>query len=149
MEVYRICLAKWANELVASGNPARWNARGQFVIYTASSRALACLENLVHRSGEGLSLRFKIMVIQVPDHLPIDIIAPESLPSDWRNFLQYPVCQELGAAWLQSQSSVILQVPSAIVPQEKNYLLNPAHPDFNQVVLHAIEDFWFDPRLKD
>ena len=138
MELYRICLAKWANALVASGNPARWNARGQFVIYTASSRAL-----------EGLSLRFKLMVIQVPDHLPVEVIAPESLPPDWHNFLQYPVCQKRGAAWLQSQSSVILQVPSAIIPQEKNYLLNPAHPDFNQIVLQATEDFWFDPRLKD
>ena len=51
MEIYRICLAKYASELVASGNPGRWNLRGQLVIYAAGSRALACLENVVHRSG--------------------------------------------------------------------------------------------------
>ena len=71
MEIYRICLAKYAGELVASGNPGRWNLRGQLVIYAACSRALACLENVVHRSGEGLNSLFKVIRIEVPDTLAI------------------------------------------------------------------------------
>ena len=67
MEVYRICLAEYAKGLFASGARGRWNVKGSFVIYTAGSRALACLENVVHRSGEGLQSIFKVLVIHVPD----------------------------------------------------------------------------------
>jgi RES domain-containing protein len=59
MEVYRISLARWTTALTASGNAARWNSKGKFVIYTASSAALACLENVVYRSGEGMILSSK------------------------------------------------------------------------------------------
>ena len=58
MLVYRITKTMYADRLVASGGAARWNSRGQFVIYTAATRALACLENVVHRSGEGLTAIF-------------------------------------------------------------------------------------------
>ena len=71
MEIYRICLAKYAGELVASGNPGRWNLRGQLVIYAAGSRALACFENVVHRSGEGFNSLFKVIRIDIPDTLAI------------------------------------------------------------------------------
>jgi RES domain-containing protein len=89
------------------------------------------------------------MIIQIPDQLQIDKITPAHLPTDWQHFLQHPVTQQLGGAWLQSQSAAVLQVPSAIIPQETNYLLNPAHPDFKQISLLATEEFWFDPRLKE
>ena len=75
MLIYRISKAQYTDRLVASGGAARWNSRGRFVIYTAATRALACLENVVHRSGEGLQESFRVMVIDVPDNLPIETIA--------------------------------------------------------------------------
>lgn len=148
MVVYRITKAIYADRLVASGGAARWNERGQFVIYTAATRALACLENVVHRSGEGLLETFRVMVIEVPDELPFDTISIDTLPTDWFDFSQYDMCQQIGGAWLRNGQSVILRVPSAIISNEYNYLLNPAHPDFLRIRLHRTEPFTFDPRIK-
>ncbi|UHG89081.1 RES family NAD+ phosphorylase [Spirosoma oryzicola] len=148
MLVYRITKALYADRLVASGGAARWNERNQFVIYTAATRALACLENVVHRSGEGLQENFRVMVIDVPEALRVETILPESLPTDWFDFRQYDACQRLGGEWLRQGRTAVLRVPSAIIPNEWNYLLSPSHPDFSQIQLLRTEPFVFDPRIK-
>lgn len=148
MLVYRITKAVYADRLVASGGAARWNSRGQFVIYTAATRALACLENVVHRSGEGLLANFRVMVIELPNLLTIETISPETLPINWFDFQQYDACQRLGEEWLRNGRSAIMKVPSAIIPNEWNFLLNPAHPDFARITLLRTEPFVFDPRIK-
>lgn len=148
MDVYRITKAIYADRLVASGGAARWNGRGQYVIYTAATRALACLENVVHRSGEGLLDVFRVMVIEVPDDLVVETIDGTELPADWFDFHQYDTCQRIGGDWLRSGHSAVLRVPSAIIANEFNYLLNPAHPLFQRIRLLRTEPFGFDPRLK-
>ena len=148
MEIYRICLAKYASELIASGNPGRWNLRGQLVVYAAGSRALACLENVVHRSGEGLNSLFKVIRIEVPDTLSIEELTLAQMPPEWQLPRHYARCQPLGAAWYQRQTAVVLRVPSSIIAHEHNYVLNTRHPDFGQVKLVGWEDFAFDPRIK-
>ena len=148
MEIYRICLAKYAGELVASGNPGRWNLRGQFVIYAAGSRALACLENVVHRSGEGLNNLFKVIRIALPDELLVEELTLADLPPGWQPTSAYAHCQLLGAAWYRRQAAPVLRVPSSIIAHEHNYVLNTRHPDFGQVRIVGHEDFAFDPRIK-
>lgn len=148
MVVYRITKAVYADRLIASGGAARWNSRNEFVIYTAATRALACLENVVHRSGEGLLENFRVMVIDVPDTLTVDTLPPDTLPANWFDFEQYGACQQIGGEWLRSGRSAVLRVPSAIIANEYNYLLNPAHPDFSRIVLLRTEPFAFDPRIK-
>lgn len=148
MEVYRITRAIYTDRLVASGGAARWNSRGRFVIYTAGSRALACLENVVHRSGEGLQELFRVMVIDVPDTLPVETITLADLPVDWADYQNYDICQQRGEMWLLRGAAPVLKVPSAVVKQEWNYLLNPAHPSFSAIQLVRTESFAFDPRLK-
>ncbi|MBC8155492.1 MAG: RES family NAD+ phosphorylase [Bacteroidetes bacterium] len=148
MVVYRITKATYADRLVASGGAARWNERGQYVIYTAATRALACLENVVHRSGEGLLDVFRVMVIDVPGDLAIETVAIDDLPPDWFDFRRYEVCQRLGGGWLRSGQSAVLRIPSAIISHEWNYLLNPAHPQFSTIRLLRTEPFVFDPRIK-
>ncbi|QJW90061.1 RES family NAD+ phosphorylase [Spirosoma taeanense] len=148
MLVYRIAKTIYTDRLVASGGAARWNSRGQFVIYTAASRALACLENVVHRSGEGLLDGFRVMLIDIPDDLAVDAVSVEALPADWFDFQQYGFCQQIGGEWLRSGRSAVLQVPSAIITHEWNYLLNPSHPDFARIRLRQTEPFTFDPRIK-
>ena len=148
MEIYRICLAKYAGELVASGNPGRWNRRGQLVVYAAGSRALACLENVVHRSGEGLNSLFKVIRIEVPDSLAIEELTLAEMPPEWQMPRHYARCQPLGAAWYQRQTTAVPRVPSSIVAHEHNYVLNTRHSDFGQVKIVGWEDFAFDPRIK-
>lgn len=148
MEVYRITLAKWADSLVASGRAARWNSADRFVIYTASSRALACLENVVHRTGRGLQADFRVICINVPDQLLITTIEADTLLQNWDDYEQFGRCQQLGDAWLNARQSAILRVTSAIVPAEFNYLLNPQHPDFAHIQLSRTEPFRFDSRIK-
>lgn len=148
MLVYRICLAKFADDLFASGYRARWNYKDQFVIYTASSRALACLENVVHRSGEGLNEQFRVLVIDVPDDLLVEEITLNQLPRQWEKASRYAVCQPLGAAWYGARQSAVLRVPSSIIPQEYNYVLNSRHPEFRRIQIVGREEFSFDARIK-
>ncbi len=148
MEVYRICLEEYSRDLFASGYRARWNTKGNFVIYTAGSRALACLENVVHRSGEGLNKIFRVVVINIPDDILIETINLEDLPDRWFETKSYSLCQVLGNAWYQSKSSAVLRVPSSIIQNEHNYILNTRHPDFNRIKIVRWEPFEFDPRIK-
>jgi len=148
MRVYRITLAKYSRSLHASGMPARWNSKDVRMIYTAASRALACLENLVHRNALGLDQLFRTMVIDIPDDLVIKRINSNSLPLAWQAFANYQYTQKLGDAWIAGRKSAVLQVPSALIPQEFNYLINPDHPDFKKIRLVATESFVFDPRIK-
>lgn len=148
MLVYRICLAKYADGLFTSGQRARWNYPDEFILYTAASRSLAYPENIVHRSGEGLNAAFRVMVIDLPDDLPVAFIDEPALPTDWASAGSYGRCQPLGSAWYTARRSAVLRVPSSIVPTECNFLLNTRHPDFGRVRLLAQEPFQFDARLK-
>lgn len=148
MLLYRICLAKYADGLFASGYRARWNYQDQFVIYCAGSRALACLENVVHRSGEGLHDQFRVLVIDVPDELLVEEICLAELPADWAKASRYALCQPLGSQWYEARQSAVLRVPSSIIPPESNYLLHSRHPDFPRIRIVAREPFSFDARIK-
>ena len=145
MKVYRITLAKWSSELIASGFPARWNSKGSFVIYTAGSISLACLENVVHRSGEGLNQNFKVIIIEIPSKVKISTIEVDNLT----NFDLYSQTQKLGDKWIREQKTAVLKVKSSIINKEFNYLINPNHLDFQFIKIIGIEDFTFDPRTKE
>jgi RES domain-containing protein len=148
MVVYRITLARWAESLTGSGYPARWNPKGYHVVYSAGSRALACLENLVHRSGEGLNAGFKITTVHIPDAVSADEILLDELPPGWHTAEGYPVCQEIGRTWLEEERSCVVKVPSSIIHDEWNLLINPKHPDFENVSIKNVRDFSFDQRLQ-
>jgi len=149
MQVYRITQIKYTDQLYASGYEGRWNQKGEKVIYTSSSRSLACLENVVHSSGELLQKAFAVMVIYFPDHIYIESINQNDLPKYWNQKARPLVCQQLGSAWYRSKKSLVLQVPSAIVAQEFNYLINVHHPDFSKIKIIDLESFPFDPRIKE
>jgi RES domain-containing protein len=148
MEVFRIALAQYTDKLYASGRSNRWNNAGEKVIYTASSRSLACLENVVHSSGEALGQHFRVMVIYIPDNASMDTIPLNQLPEDWNQNVPSRACKELGSAWIKSNRSLLLQVPSSIIPLEKNYLINPNHLEFAKVKIVDHQEFIFDQRIK-
>lgn len=147
MIVYRITTDKWCRNLEASGNSARWNSRGSFMIYAAGSRALACLENIVHRSGEMSGKIYKVMLIEIPASLQIQEIKKASLHKDWKNLTNYSYCQQMGNQWLKEGNSAILKVPSVIIDEEFNYLINPQHNQFKKIKLANVEEFSFDVRF--
>ncbi len=148
MLVFRIVLAKYAGKLIASGRAARWNPNEVEMIYTASSRSLACLENVVHRNQVGLSQLFSILTIECPDHIKIKTIYPDDLPVNWADFGQMTKTQSIGEKWIRGNETAILQVPSSIVNEEVNYLINPNHPDFSAIKLIKTQPFVFDDRIK-
>ncbi len=147
MVVYRITLSKWAESLTGSGFPARWNSKGVYVIYTAESRALACLENLVHRSGEGLNQQFSLVEISIPENTPFETVELNLLPKNWQHISNYSVCRQMGDDWVSNRSTLLLRVPSSIIRDEYNLLINPAHPDFKRVKIRHSVPFLFDERL--
>jgi RES domain-containing protein len=148
MEVFRISHEKWAGVLQGSGKAARWNSNGMFITYSASTRALACLEMLVHLSGEQIKTPFKLAVVYIPDEISIENFSG-FYNSDWAEIENYHNCQIIGDEWIRSQRTSVLRAPSAIIKNEFNYLINPQHPDFQKIKIKEIEDFHFDLRLKE
>lgn len=147
MVVYRISLKKWSGSLVASGKAARWNSPGNYIIYTAGSRALACLESVVHRSRKGMIANFKMMVIEIPANIKIEKITLDDLPENWFTYEHFKTCSEIGDQWLRRNTAAVLRVPSAIIINEFNFLINAEHRDFKKIKLTRVEDFRFDPRI--
>lgn len=146
MLVYRITKAKYTHDLVASGFRNRWNDDGQYVIYTSDSRSLACLENLVHRSNSGNDQLFRTMIISIPDDLLILTVQESDLPKTWRkNYCEE--CLQIGKDWYAENKYPILKVPTSIIPNEWNYIINTRHQDFSKIQLVGTETFLFDERL--
>jgi len=150
MEVYRISLSKWSQSLRASGRAARWNSEGREAIYAAASRSLACLENIVHRNSTELIDRFRVMVFYIPDHLNVESVFLSQLSEGWHSSDEsaYRECRKIGDNWLAQKTAPLLKVPSSIIKNEFNILLNPFHPEFEHIKLIDNEPFLFDPRLR-
>jgi RES domain-containing protein len=131
--------------LMVSG---RWHRRGQPILYTASSAALAALEVLVHVEPLQAPDDLRLLGLKLPDELTIEVLVPALLPEDWRSVPAPESTQSIGNAWLERRSSVALRVPSVVIPIETNVLLNPRHPDMTRVRISSNEAFRFDSRLR-
>ncbi|MCE6990987.1 RES family NAD+ phosphorylase [Dyadobacter sp. CY323] len=149
MLVYRIVHKMFSNSLFASGMKGRWNSEGNKVLYSAESIPLAFLENMVRRQGVGFNDDFKIMYIEVPDHVAVDVISIADLPKSWRKPYDYNACLPKGDAWFQERKSLVLKVPSAVMPEASNFVINTLHLDFNQVKIAGVTNLMPDPRIED
>ncbi len=135
MEVYRICSEAHADGLTASGCENRWNRGGQLVIYACDSRSLATLEMLIRRCNILPSLRYRMMVLSITEEATtIRQVQLEELPANWRSMYARSALQEIGASWYDAKESLVLKVPSVVVPQEFNYVINTEHPLFSTEV---------------
>ncbi len=115
-------------------------------MYTAGSIALAVLETLVH-TGPSVMPSHRVMAVDVPDTVPVAAIEPADLPDHWRRTPPPPALQALGKAWLEAGETALLALPSAIIPRESSYLINPRHSDFPRLVIHPPDPFEIDRRL--
>ncbi len=123
----------------------RWNLPGVRVAYASSSQSLAALELLVHLNPPQ-PFQYKVIRAEFNESL-VESILPATLPADWTAEPPLHSTQRLGSRWATQSRSAVLAVPSAIIPQEVNYLFNPLHPDFMKVRLGYPMDFAFDRRL--
>jgi RES domain-containing protein len=126
----------------AAAHGGRWHPVGVPVIYAAGSLALAMLERLVQRRHLGGIL---LVEAEVPDGVAVEdlLTAP---PDGWRA-LGSPEAAAAGGGWLARGRSALLRVPSAVVPREANYVVNPAHPDAALIRVGTPEPLEWDPRL--
>lgn len=149
MLVYRITHHKFSDKLIGSGIENRWNMSGQFVIYSATSKAMACLENLVHTSAEILvSNLYVCMEISIPDTAETTVITLKDLPENFTGEEEKSITQTLGSQWYMANKNLLLKVPSAIISSENNLVINTMHEDFKKVKITAKDPFNFDRRLR-
>jgi RES domain-containing protein len=126
--------------------PGRWNHRETPMVYTAGSLSLAALEMLVNLDAEQILNRYMAIPVTFDDQ-HCKRIAAHQLPTGWAGHPIVPVTRDLGSAWVHSRASPVLAVPSAVVPIETNFLLNPLHPEFSKIQIGSAEAFAYDPRL--
>lgn len=125
----------------------RWNPKGQALIYTSDSVSLAALELLVHLHRSEILNAYCLVTLDVPD-ADLLVLDERELPSDWRGDPVPASTVAIGRAWLKGASSLALAVPSVLIPQQRNVLLNPVHSAFADVAKTAtLAPFDFDPRL--
>ena len=116
------------------------------MLYCATTASLCALEVLVHANAQPTDR--VVISAEVPDTLSIQTLNESNLPADWKSAVAPTSTKDIGTQWCKGLKTAILSVPSAVVPSERNYLLNPAHPDFTKIVFSPPQDFPFDPRLK-
>jgi RES domain-containing protein len=149
LTVWRIVTRRFASSAF-SGEGARlyggrWNRKGVPMVYTAETQSLALLELLVQ--DEPLRARYTMIPAEIPGAVKIDRITVAELPDDWRDPAAREHLQMLGSEWIARGSSAVLAVPSAVVPADTNYLLNPAHPLFSEIKIGIPQKFVTDLRL--
>jgi RES domain-containing protein len=150
--IWRICEAAFGDRAF-DGEGARivggrWNSKGQRMVYAAEHLSLAILEVFVHLNVPTVERDFFVAIrAEIPDEMSIEYMDIDRLPSNWYLSISKSSLQALGDEWLNSGRSSILAVPSAIVPQELNYLINPQHPEFDRLIIHQPQFFNFDNRM--
>ncbi|MCM4156894.1 RES domain-containing protein [Gramella sp. AN32] len=149
MIVYRIAKKKWIKDLSGTGaklTGSRWNPKGYPVIYCAATSSLAILEKLVHVDFDLLPDDLYIAELEIPD-AKMEILKPSDLPKNWNKYPAPDKLKTLGKHWLIQNKHLILQVPSAVNPNEMNYLINVAHPYIDKIKLKKTYPFKIDDRL--
>jgi RES domain-containing protein len=149
VRVWRICSRKHRrfDGEGARRYGGRWNHTGASVVYTSGSLSLAVLELFVHVDIDTAPGDLVAIQVAIPDNLTIETVKIESLPRDWRRYPGPEALKDFGTAWAEKASTAILAVPSAVIPEERNYLLNPSHRDFKRIRLRKPVAFRFDPRM--
>jgi RES domain-containing protein len=124
----------------------RWNSAGVPMVYASEHQSLAAFEVRVHIDKTKMRKLYKCFAFQFDEQL-MKVFHLGALPKNWRQEPSPPWLQQWGDDWVNSGASVILAVPSVVIPKELNYLINPKHPDFAQLKIEKPTAFAFDQRL--
>ena len=150
IKLYRICNTEYINDISGIGARiygGRWNHSGYPVVYSSGSRSLAVLEFLVHVPMALAPDNLSIAEINIVETVERESINQKQLPSNWRGYPAPEQLANIGTKWIKSKSTLLLDIPSAVVDKETNTLINPLHPDIKHVKVAKVEKFYFDSRL--
>jgi len=151
MLVWRICkqphIPGAFDGIGAEKYGGRWNHKGDRMVYTSSSLSLAALELFVHLEPAFLPNDLNSMVAMISNTVSFEGLTLGDLPANWRDYPAPARLQDIGSEWLRERRSLLLIVPSAVNPEEKNILFNPAHPQSDAITDIATKPFHFDPRM--
>ena len=149
MRVWRIASAAHA---IRDGEGARlhgsrWTPRGIPAVFTSATLPLAALERFVHTDPDLEPTSLVAIPMEISDRIAIDAVDVNELPADWRVFPPPPELVLIGDQWFRAARTLILSVPSVVIPHERNFVLNPAHREFARISIGGPERFSFDPRM--
>ena len=143
MRLFRIIKTKYAHDLTGEGaklSGGRWNHAGIPCIYLAESRALSLLEYVVHTSMKTLPPTLSFITLEVPDS-SIRQLSVNELPAGWLKQPHSKASQDIGSAFLTKNDHLLLQLPSIIIEQESNFILNTRHPLISAVKIAEVTKF--------
>jgi RES domain-containing protein len=149
--VYRLTKLRYQDQIFSGLGglyaEGRWTPRGKPVVYTSGSISLAVLEYTLNYRRRGWVPASVLSRAVIPDEVPIDVVTLTDLPRNWSAPDPPSKLRDIGQRWLERGPSAILKVPSAVVVEEWNYLLNPQHADFKKLALGKPKRYQFDRRL--
>jgi RES domain-containing protein len=125
----------------------RWNLPGNAIVYASATLSLAALEILVHTDSDLLPKDLIVRSADIPEQLGIEMINENELPPNWRDYPAPEALQAMGTTWVNRGQTAVLSVPSVVIREERNYLLNPAHADFAKISWSEASPFQWDARL--
>jgi RES domain-containing protein len=150
MIVYRLSKGKYHRDLSGKGAEmygGRWNSKGTALLYTSQSRALTFAELSMHIPLGVVPKDYFLITIEIPETANILELPEADLPANWRSNPHLDSTQQIGDKFATALKYLVLRVPSAVVPQDFNYLLNPSHPMMKEVRISDVEPFEFDSRF--
>ncbi|MFP4294045.1 MAG: RES family NAD+ phosphorylase [Cyclobacteriaceae bacterium] len=149
MLIYRICKARYPalDGYGAYLYGGRWNSAGRAVVYAAVNRALAALEFLTGVERHASLGPLLMVTVKLPDTATIQKLRAEELPENWQTYPAGSATKRIGDLWLEKAESLCLQIPSVLIPEEHNMLINPLHQDFRHINIIESKPFVYDERL--
>ncbi|MGO3181828.1 MAG: RES family NAD+ phosphorylase [Aequorivita sp.] len=150
MRIYRIAKTQYIDDLSGEGARlygGRWNKVGDAMLYFSQNLSLSLLEIIVHVDYVGLPLDYSFVEVEIPDPSIKTIQSIDFIKPKWGTEAAVNQLQMFGSNWLKKNEGLALKVPSAVLHQENNILINPAHKDFGKLKIIQTEKMDFDPRL--
>ncbi len=150
MMVFRLSKSKYADDLSGKGAEiagGRWNSKGMPMIYTSESRALCIAELAMHLPLVIVPEDFSFISLIIPGNIPVFNLPKDQLPFNWNEYPHPNETQEIGDRFLKDNKYLLMKVPSVVVEEEYNYLINPRHKMMQKIVVSEITSFRFNERF--
>lgn len=149
MDVWRVTKERYALDRIGTGasrTGGRWNSVNVPVIYAGMSIAIASYERLVH-AEELLAKDLVLVKIEIPDGLPLRYVANDDLPINWDALPSSASAQTFGNTFVNEGQYLAIVVPSVVIPEERNIIINPNHPEWAKCTMNIVRPFLYDARL--
>jgi len=148
MTIYRLSIEQYKDDISGTGAKlygGRWNIIGIPVLYATENISLSVLEILVRTNIHLIPLHYYLLKLDLPDNVELTSINKNKLKKEWKNDISYT--QWIGTEFLKSNKALVLKIPSAIVDEEHNFIINTGHTDFKKVKITSSKKFSFDKRF--